>query len=276
MQTTCQFSPHHSHHRSTRNGMALSAFVLLATACAPTIQPTRVAQVKRMAIVGFQASIQRDSQGGFGARNNTAVDIRKSSISNAEQAATIYARLGEKLRDKFGWQVLTREEVIANPGYQALRETHRSSGFISMVEKSDQRAHGSYYPEGIFTQLQGQRFKPADHTALEAALDVDAIAMAFMSLTPASGMSIGPFGSTRYAAQVTFFMYDRKGDEPIWSDRWAKGKKGGATKSINLGVISFGSGDKDMNAFYDAIENGYDALLERYTKEAAKVQEEKK
>lgn len=253
----------------------LLSVILLTAACAPSIQAQRVSQVKRMAIVGYQASIDRSNHSGSGTPQSADINIRKSSISNAEQAATVYARLGEKLHEKFGWEVLTREQIAANPAYQALYETKRSTGFVALMEKTDRGVHGSYYPTGVLSQMQGSRLTPEDRTALQDALGVDAVAFAYLTLTPASGMSFGPFGSTRYAAQVTFFLYDRQTGEPIWSDRWAKGKKGGATKSVNLGVISFGSGDKDMNAFYDAVENGYDALLERYTKEAAKAEQPK-
>jgi hypothetical protein len=79
-----------------------------------------------------------------------------------------------------------------------------------------------------------------------------------------SGFSVGGLGNQKEhpVATVEFFLYDRDNEEPIWSERFARGRR--AEKMMAQVIAGVAVEREAVEAVVEAAGYGYEEMITRY------------
>jgi hypothetical protein len=253
----------------------LSVLLLPAlTACATlNVQPDRVKSVKTVAVVGYTAAWDVSSNSSNSGNNNrvgatagaikaiTRASTGEAQAEREERGLVTYDALVEKLREKMSWSVLDREALGQSGPYQERVEStgpHPGGGLFNVNNRF-------MFVDGVLRHEDVRRMAPDERRALMDALGVDAIAHAFVRFNvEESGFSVGGLGNRKKhpVATVEFYLYDKSSDEPIWAERFAKGRRAEKMMSQNIAGVTVER--ETIDAVAEAATYGYEEMIERF------------
>ena len=244
-----------AYKRSVELGMLLVG-IFLGTACAPGVNLAQLKQVKKLAIVGYTATIERPAE------QNTNISFLKSRDRTQDNAIFAYEQLGKALEQHIGWDVVPYSELVSNLGYRTIYDAVQSQNVVVRFQTNLGSLSSDFYPKDVMWALNANSLSKEQRTELCDALGVDAIGTALIKVKPKSTSSFLGNTSTTYAAQVAFRVWKPGNEEEIWKDLAAMGEESEGASGWNFGGITFQN--EDQRAFLQAVGLGYVELLRRF------------
>ncbi|MBI5546742.1 MAG: hypothetical protein HY901_22900 [Deltaproteobacteria bacterium] len=223
------------------------------------VAPTRMDAVRSVAIIGYTGTVNLHGEGDISLEKAVNAIRQKKPVLPAqvearhhEEAAAAYAALAERLASRFGWRVLSREEVAANADYLRLAASAKPEGSRSVP--------------GILGHDAACKLSEAQRAELSQSLAVEGL-VSFSTEHVAGGSSgviIFSFGTIRLhpRASVALSLFDAESGEPAWRDE-AEGE------AANLGV----EGPADENepaALLEATRSALEKLRLRHDRARAR------
>ncbi len=250
---------------------ALAGLSMLLGACTTvSVVPQRMDALKSVALVGYSGEVdlhvQNEPSTGVGGAISAIKQTKQYASGeleqrHAEEAQAAYDSLAKKLEAKFGWKVMPREQLGANPDY------------ANRVAQAGKGMGGSRNVPGILSQYAAEKLSPAEREALSKALGVDALVVVTSStvIGKTSGMSIGGLGKMVKYPRTTLrlSLYDAANPEPAWKDISAQGEAAPTGVENVMGAEVF---EKEKQALQEAVDLAIDSLIARYDEAKQKAQ----
>ena len=245
----------------------IAMFLHLTAACAPTVNVAKLSGVNKLAVIGYTATVEKE---------DSTLDL--SAIVNhgktQDNAIIAYRQLTSSLQDHLKWDVLPYEDVIGNPHYQTVFEQTQRGSTLAGLQSAMASVSSDYHPKGIIWALRANSMNQSERDELLDALGVDAVASAQVYIRAESSGFLFFTTATTYSAQVAFRVWARGSSEEIWKDLVAQGDESDLSGGIKLSVHGISVSSQDQQAYLEAVQLGYQALLERYDEAKKKAEAE--
>lgn len=252
--------------------MVAALVAMVMTSPAEAKRDFDLSSIQSAAIVGFGGEIeieQKETKSGIGLVDsvqsmkeaaNTINQLETGELKASAQDDTVraYTSVETKLESGFGWQVLSRDELVAVSAYQQLDEAHSTKG--KLAQMADAWGAG-FCPSGVVHWATMSRIKQPERDALIDALGVDAVVVAHFTVSGKDqGVSIGGIGTSRVKPQALVYVsvYQKGEKKPVWKG-YAQGPK--VDEAIKE---DFGKDADPSEAILAAIALGMDKLADKY------------
>ncbi len=253
--------------------LILASLAAAQTGCASlSLERARLERVKRVAVIGYSASVELGQSRRRRARPDDVRDRitttnqleRLSPIATvqerARQATSTYDLLVRRLAEGTGWAVIGRAVLTQDAAYQAAYEEHHATASAFTTDVEPVRA----VPQ-LLKAFSAQTMSEADRRALMDALKIDALAAVRVRFLDGGGSGLG-LGTTGKAALhpkavVDIMVWDRSGGEPIWHDRHAEGEAASAGAVVTMGVVDEST---LLPGLEESADSAYRVMLKRF------------
>lgn len=225
--------------------------------CKAKVHLQRVQAIDKVAIVEYQATINQR------ALKTPWLEAQAAAENAGEQAGNeAYAFLAQSLATEFGWSVMPRTELIAQPVYQALYAKYHQrglAGFVTAIETNN----FDYRPGGILRAMARTKLDPSEQRQLLEQLGLDGIVVSRFDIDEAGKTMIGRFSVTNYRATARYALYDKNGW--VWTDT-TRGLTSQGVHRVQLpvGQQDLGPLEAEKAAFFQAIGSAQEVLFMRF------------
>jgi hypothetical protein len=199
-----------------------------------------VQTIKRIAVVGFTVTQPASAKLGLNLSKGQLEGAAGGSMiaQNSSHADMLYSELGEHFKKNMGWNVLRVDLMKANEGYKkAYKDT--MEGWQNKMPPSS--GYNQFIVTGIMDNDGTRILDQKGRDALIEALNVDAIVTAQVR-AELHGTSVMGIGSRRPKANLSFQIFGKGKEKPIWFDGQVEGETAtesvGATGFINEDLLN--------------------------------------
>lgn len=224
-----------------KNCSVLTLTLVFATACSSLSHKKDEAalqNVKKVAVVAFMADEPASAGIGFSLNSHQLGAEAGGSLipQHSESVDQMLAALEESFAKKMRWQVLDTKRMISNPGYaQAYHQT--MDGWQSKGPPN--RGLNRYLVEKVMDYDCTRILDRPGRDKLITDLGVDAIISSNVRVYNA-GNSVMGLGSRHPQANLSFAMYIKGRDEPVWFE----GRVAGDESKESVGSTHFTDEEK--------------------------------
>ena len=194
--------------------------------------PSEVSSIKSVALINLDMQEPRPKELAFNlgsgkVEGDRAMGTFQEKSSHVER---LYSELARAIAINLKWRVLDRSTMASNPGFQKAYEK-TMKGWQSKMPPGEGYAH--FVTKGLLDYDSPRILDFEGREKLIRDLNVDAIVVAkvHVSLT---GTSIMGFGPRKPMSVLSFAVYKKGIEKPIWFDGNVEGKKGASVGATGL------------------------------------------
>lgn len=245
-----------------RRSLILAFLLLAATGCASMrplkVQPQRLQQVRTVAIVGYDSYLSQEVKGqveptvwqelvlrSLAAQGTASATVSSTAQSLLGGESRNYDRLGARLEQALGWQVLPREKLTNDPVYARLLTRYRHAPSLGAM--------------GIPNLLGGaaaRSMSVEERVELLRSLGVDAVVTAQVSIWSDNGDPALIATGAPLWARLDFSVLTSD-PEPVWTDT----AHGGPSATPLPGLVTLDTVHVLAAALEEATDNALDTLI---------------
>lgn len=184
---------------------------------------TSVQKVKRVAVVSFAVMQPASAEIGVDVLSGKLKGDRGGSAFNqtSSHIDTMYVDLNKHLKENLNWSVMNPKSMVKHPGYvQAYESTMK--GFQNKMPVPS--GHNQFLVEKVMDFDSARILDVKGRDQLIDALKVDAILAAKVNVS-LTGTTVMGIGSRYPQANLSFFLYKKGQEEPIWFEGQIAGEQ---------------------------------------------------
>jgi hypothetical protein len=255
-----------------RKGLWAAVFLILTSACASLkVEKDKVADVKRVAIIGF--GVQQQSPVSMGdlfkvaTHQNTASKAEVKGRTESDHVAKMYDNLKQKLEQQNHWKVMSQDQLKSNPAYLALFKA-KTEGWQNRPIMNDRYVF--MQPAGILDNFAVMTTEAEILKKLQEDLKVDAVLVVSINVDlNNNSMFASMVGQGKFSpsANTNLYLLDAKTENKIWID---PGTKGDEIENSDKNFMGLADQERLNKLAVLAADSSYSKILANYAEKLSK------